>query len=103
MEPAVVIAVCGAFVTVSVLAGSMVSWILSRSAPEQRRLRDLSRGAGSGTLLDRPLLTEGPDPALARLTRLIPKSPKDMSRLQRRLARAGYPRFESAVYYSLAE
>src|SRR5262249_11725334 len=62
----------------------------------------LSRGASS-TLLDRPLLTEGPDPALARLTRLIPKSPKDMSRLQRRLARAGYPRFESAVYYSLAE
>jgi tight adherence protein C len=46
---------------------------------------------------------ESPDANLSRLRRLLPKSPKDMSRLQRRLAKAGYPHFQATVYYSLAE
>jgi tight adherence protein C len=48
-------------------------------------------------------LAERPDPILARLSRMVPKSPKDMSRLQRRLARAGYPQFKSTVCFALAE
>jgi tight adherence protein C len=97
------IAIAGVFLTVALTAGSITSWYLGRRSPEQRRLRKLAQAAGTGIVIERQVLTEGLDPTLGRLTRLIPKSPKDMSRLQRRLARAGYPRFESAVYYSLAE
>jgi tight adherence protein C len=103
MPTPMLIAVFGVFVTVALAAGVMASWWLGRTAPELRRLRDVARGVTAGVVLDRPLLNEGPDPTLARLTRFIPKSPKDMSRLQRRLARAGYPRFEAAVCYSFAE
>jgi len=34
---------------------------------------------------------------------MVPKSPKDMSRLQRRLTRAGYPQFKSTVYFAFTE
>jgi tight adherence protein C len=51
----------------------------------------------------RPKLKHAFDPTLAKLTKLVPKSAKDMSRLQRRMARAGYPQASAAVYFSLAQ
>ena len=103
---AVALALSGVFVTVAMVAGAAASWWLARTAPEARRLRTLAlgpMGKMTGAERERQSLTDGPDPRLARLTRLLPKSPKDMSRLQRRLARAGYPRFKAAVYYTLAQ
>jgi tight adherence protein C len=103
MTPELFIAVFGVFLAVAVVAGSAASWWLARSAPEQRRLRTFARPKAQFVAESSQSLAEGPDPQLARLTRLIPRSPKDMSRLQRRLARAGYPHFRSVVWYSLAE
>jgi tight adherence protein C len=88
---------------VAILAGSAASWWFARTASEHRRLRDLVQQGGADVAPNRWGLVEAPDPTLARLTRLVPKSAKDMSRLQRRLAQAGYPRFKSAVYYSILE
>ena len=101
MPLAVLLAVSGVFVVIAVATGSAASWWFARRAPEQRRLRTFTQSPTTNVRVER--LVEGPDPALARLTRLIPKSPKDMSRLQRRLARAGYPRQQAAVFYSLAQ
>jgi tight adherence protein C len=56
-----------------------------------------------GRTRERPQLTHAFDPTLAKLTKLVPKSAKDMSRLQRRMARAGYPQASAAVYFSLAQ
>jgi tight adherence protein C len=90
------------FVAVAAIVSTVAWWWLESTTPEQRRIRTLLR-ATPGIVGRRSLVAEGHDPALARLTRLIPKSPKDMSRLQRRLTRAGYPNFRSAVIYALAE
>jgi tight adherence protein C len=103
MSPALLMALSGVFFAVALGAGSAASWWLVRSTPEQKRLRQLASGQAGGAGAARQSLTEAPDPALARLTRLVPRSTQEMSRLQRHLARAGYPRFEAAVYYSLAE
>jgi hypothetical protein len=43
------------------------------------------------------------DPTLHNFTKLVPKSARDMSRLQRRLARAGHPQTSAAVYFSLTQ
>src|SRR6266852_992425 len=102
MTPQLFIAVSGVFIAVAVIAGSATSWWLVRTAPEKRRLRNLAWKATRSVPEAQPL-AEGPDPKLARLTRLMPRSPKDMSRLQRRLARAGYPQFQSVIVYSAAE
>jgi tight adherence protein C len=104
MPTAALIAVSGVFVMVALVAGSTALWWMERSAPEHQRLRALVSNARSGLVRrTRGPLTEGPDETLSRLTRLVPRSPKDMSRLQRRLARAGYPQFKSAVYYSIVQ
>jgi tight adherence protein C len=96
------LAVAGVFVMMAVAAGSVASWALDRAAPERKRIRALAHATGS-VLVERGPLAETYDPTLARLSKLVPKSPKDMGRLQRRLARAGYPQLQAAVYYSLAQ
>jgi len=90
------------FVAVGATVSAVAWWWLESTTPERRRLRTLVR-ATPAAFGRRSLLAEGQDPALARLTRLIPKSPKDLSRLQRRLTRAGYPDFSSVVIYAAAE
>jgi tight adherence protein C len=95
------IAVITVFAAVALATGAMTSWWLARGTAEQKRIRGLS--AYSGVVLESQRLAEQPDPLLARLSRLVPKSPKDMSRLQKRLTRAGYPQFKSTVYFALAE
>ena len=104
MTPAMLLAVTGVFVMIALAAGSATSWVLGRIAPERKRIRALAQASvPAPVLIERGPLAETLDPVLARLSKLVPKSPKDMSRLQRRLARSGYPQFESAVYYSLAQ
>ena len=104
MTPDLLFAVVGIFAAVVVgIGGAGYLW-LERTAPESRRLRALTQPVSSGLVMDTPRLSaETPDPTLARLTRLVPKSPKDMGRLQRRLTRAGYPNMRTAVYFSIAE
>jgi tight adherence protein C len=103
MTPQLILALVGIFaaVAVAIAAGGML-W-LQQTAPEQRRIRALTQPSSSGLVLDTPSLTDTPDPLLAKLSRLVPKSPKDMGRLQRRLTRAGYPQLQAAVYFSIAE
>jgi tight adherence protein C len=62
----------------------------------------MAGGESTGLLAQVPL-AHGPDPALARLTRWLPKSASDMSRLQRRMTRAGFPHYRAVVLYVTAE
>ena len=101
MPTELVIAIAAVFAAVALAVASTTAWWLNRRTVEQKRLRRLS--PSTGVVLESQGLAERPDPILARLSRMVPKSPKDMSRLQRRLARAGYPRFKSTVCFALAE
>jgi tight adherence protein C len=101
--PELLLAVVGVFVMVAVSAATATSWWLARTAPEQRRLRNFVQQPTTGIVVPGAGLTETPDPMLAHLSKWVPKSPKEMSKLQRRLARAGYPHRSAVVYYVLAE
>src|SRR5687767_2990708 len=103
MTPELIFALVGVFAAVAIGMTAAGTFWLQQTAPEQRRIRALTQPASSGLVLDIPTLTETPDPVLAKLSRLAPKSPKEMGRLQRRLTRAGYPELRAAVYFSVAE
>jgi tight adherence protein C len=103
MTPELLVAVVGVFVAVAAIASLTTSWVLTRNLPERRRIRALGQSSSSTLVLDAPRLSTVPDPTLSRLSRMLPKSPKEMSRLRRRLTQAGYPAFSAAVWYSIAE
>jgi tight adherence protein C len=90
------------FISIALLTGAGASLVLARATPERRRLRQLAPEGGP-SLVEHVRLTEQLDPRLVRLTRAMPKSPKEMSRLRRRLGAAGIRSFGAAVLYSLAE
>lgn len=105
MTPELWVTVVGVFISVALLTGLTASVVLARNAPERRRLRQVATaGAGGGTAaLQEIRLTEVVDPRLQSIAKTLPKSPKDMSRLRRRLATAGIHSFGAAVFYSGAE
>jgi tight adherence protein C len=103
MAPEVLIAVAGVFVMMCVVAGTATSWILARNAPEKRRLRAIAQPAGGAQILAGEGLVETVDPRLAKLSQFLPKSPKEMTELQRTLTRAGYRAPHAVLVYSITE
>jgi tight adherence protein C len=104
MPEQLILALVIVFVGVAVLTGMVASAVVARTSPERRRIRELAT-AGSGVAIAvGPLaLTERPSPVVKKVQTFIPKSPKEMGRLQRRLTRAGYPSTKAAVYFAAAE
>ncbi len=104
MTPELWLAVGGLFVSVGLVTGLGVSALLARTSPERRRLRELAAGAGgAGQLIDQTRLMDEVSPRLQKVASRLPKSPKDMGRLRRRLASAGIYSFGAAVLYSVLE
>jgi tight adherence protein C len=97
--PFVLIAV---FASVALGATALISFALSWAAPEQREIRRLSQ-LGSDGVLAQLNLEETPSPWVKRFQQLVPKSPKEMTALRRRLTRAGYRGLTAAVLYGLSE
>ena len=94
------------FVAVALVCGTGIMLVLQRTSPEQRRLRAVAAapsGGGSTLVFEPTGLSESVDPTLQKLSKALPKSPKDMSRLRRHLAGAGYYDARTAVVYSFAE
>ena len=90
-----------AFMFVALVAGSGVSALLSAVSSERRRLRQMAVG-GPAAVVSAPFsLVDTIDPRLKRIPG-VPKSPKEMGRLQRRLARAGYTGMTPIVIYAAA-
>jgi tight adherence protein C len=93
------------FVGVAVLSGLAASLVLTRASTERRRIREMAAAAaGAGLIGLRNLtLTDRPDQVAKRVSALVPKSPKEMNRLQRRMVRAGIRNPSAAVYFAAAE
>ena len=98
MSGELIVAVVAVFVLVAVASGSTVSLLLFRMSPEQRRLKGLA-AATTGVVLPQARLTDAG--TAAKFPSL--KSPKEMSKLRRRLARAGYHSDTVASIYATAE
>ena len=105
MTPDLMLPLALLFVSVALVVGLAASAVLARTAPERRRLREMAlAGGGTESLsIETRALVERPDPRLERIARTLPKSPKEMGRLRRRLATAGITSFRVAVIYSIAE
>ena len=103
------LALGGLFVSIALLTGLGVSMVLAGRSTEQRRLRQMATAGGAGVATlsfgagEAVRLTERINPRLERIAQKMPKSPKEMSRLRRRLAVAGIHSFGAAVFYSIAE
>jgi tight adherence protein C len=105
MTPDLLLPLALLFVSIALITGFSASAVLARTSPERRRLREIAfAGAGGESLqVDRGGLVEQLDPRLERIAKALPKSPKELSRLRRRLAVAGITSFGAAVVYSVAE
>ena len=105
MATPLLIALIGVFVTVAIVVGGGASWLLARNTPQQRRIRAVVSGGQSTGILAQtaPILAQGSDPDLQRLSKFLPKSAGEMSRLQKRMTRAGFPHRKAVVIYAAAE
>ena len=105
MEFSLALTMIAIFTSVALVAGSLTYVTIERSSSQTRRLRDLlrPRSARQAGASDLTRLNEAPGKTLSTIGTFIPKSPKTMSQLQRRLALAGLYKGSHAVWYSLAE
>jgi tight adherence protein C len=104
MDGQLILALTVTFVGVAVLSGLIASALMARSSPERRRLRELTAVAAAGTGGGGTVtLTDRPDAVARRVSTFVPKSPKEMGRLQKRLTRAGFTHARAAVFFAVAE
>lgn len=102
MTPLVWLSVVGVFATVGLITGVLAWQLLTRATPERRRLERAGQLAqGTGVLLP-PVLTARRSALAERMASLAPRSPKETTRLSRRLARAGLPP-EAAGVFTLSQ
>jgi tight adherence protein C len=104
MSPQILLALVGVFIAVAISFGGATWWWLARTAPEQVRLRGVGRPQDYlGIVAQTPALVQGPDASFVKLANWLPKSPKEMTRLHKRMIRAGFPNYRAAIIYSAVE
>jgi len=91
------------FVSVALLVGLGANSVVLRNAPARRRVRELGKPAGASVLTPAAIVRQTAAQSGPRWSRVIPRSPKDMNRLQRNLAIAGIRRPGAAAVYAAAE
>jgi tight adherence protein C len=97
-----IITLVASFLAVALVAGYGASSVVAALSPERRRLRQLSAIGPAGDSFDSTLtLVDNIDPRFKNLPG-IPKSPKEMGRLRRRLAMAGYTSPTAVVVFAFA-
>ncbi len=98
----IILTLVAGFLFVALVVGYLTSAALSAVSPERRRLRELAVAGPSAVLEGGGLgLVDALNPKLRRLPG-VPKSPKDMNRLRRRLVTAGYTTPTAVAVFSLA-
>jgi tight adherence protein C len=103
MDP-LLVAVVAVFGTVALAVAAAGTWLLTEASPERRRLRETRpQTALSGVLLEAPSLTPEDDPVVKRIATIVPRSPKEVSRLRRRLMRAGYQSVTPLAVYTVVQ
>ena len=102
MSPQIAIVLVGVFVSIALAISVAASLLLRWSAPESREIRKLAQ-RGDHSVLAQTELTEVAAPWVKRLQQVAPKSPKEMSKLRRRLMAGGYRSLTAAALYGAAE
>jgi tight adherence protein C len=104
--PDVGITIAIVFVMTAICTGSLAALVLNRQTDARRRL-DRILAPPKDRVVAKPVeslsLTDAVGPTLARVSKVLPTSPKEMSRIRRRVARAGFTSPAAAVVYAALE
>jgi tight adherence protein C len=103
MSSEMILTLAAVFLTVALVSGAAVTVALAHVAPGRRRLRMMGSQPTSTLLKDAPTLTPSMTVGARRLAKFVPKSPKAMSKLQKRMALAGYHGFMPALVFAASE
>jgi tight adherence protein C len=104
MPPSAWLAVISVFGSVALAVGAIAWSTLERATPERRRLERASLlGSPSGVLLENPTLSSEPTHLIKQLTSIVPRSPKDVTRLRKKFIRAGYQTLTPLAVYSVLQ
>jgi tight adherence protein C len=95
------VTIIAGFLLVALIAGYGTSAVMSAASPERRRLRKMAAAGPSGAFDSQISLVDTVDPRLKRFPG-VPKSPKEMGKLRRQLARAGFTSVNAVIAYSAA-
>jgi len=101
MSLQLILVLAAVFAAVGLAAAAIMSYSLALSTPEQREIRRLTHQRGN--ILEQVTLAHDVAPWVKRFQQIVPKSPKEMSNLRRRLSAAGYRDGSAAVLYGAAE
>src|SRR5262245_24572026 len=96
------LALVAVFASVALLTGAAASAALSRTSAGRRRLFALQM-PGAQPAVAAGVLADSPNARAGKLSTYVPKSPKEMTRLQRRLAEAGFHGFTPVLVYAFSE
>jgi tight adherence protein C len=107
MTPLLLVSILSTFAFAAVAAGAVAYVVLDRQTAGSKRLQAVMAGprrAAAVPVVLAPLsLTDKPSQTTQRIASFVPKSPVEMSKLRRRLVRAGYHSLKSALVFSIAE
>jgi tight adherence protein C len=105
MQSDIALALISVFVAVAACCAAGAYLWAGRTSPERRRLAQFAgqNTGGASAIRSAPVVLDASSVPDTRLQRFVPKSPKEMGRLRRRLAAAGYTQPSAAAVYSLAE
>jgi tight adherence protein C len=105
MDITLVLTLVAVFTSVALLAGSATYVSLERSSPTRKRVKDIlrSRDSQRENAVDIFGRGEAVSPALRTLSTFVPKSPKQMGALRRRMAMAGFHETRHVVLYGACE
>lgn len=103
MTPELLLTVSVVFVAVAFGVGAIAYFVLAQWAPERRRLERAGQPSASGVLIEKQRLSEEPSDFVKRMSSLVPRSPKDMTRLRKRMVRAGYYTLAPVALFTTAQ
>lgn len=103
MLPGIWVPLVGLFLSVAWATGMVALYVLRRTSTVERRLREMQEARLEPARLSELDLSRPSYGSLERWAKLLSKSPKEMSKLHRRLATAGIEQPEAAVLFSLSE
>ena len=102
MTPQIAFVLVAIFVSIALLIGVLGSLVFRWSTPESREIRKLSQ-RGSDSVFTNVELTEVAAPWVKHFRQVAPKSPKEMTKLRRRLTAAGYRSLTAVILYGASE
>ena len=104
MTLTLLLATIGVFGTVALIVGVIAWTAFESAAPERKRLEKVAQfGVPTGVLIDNASLTEQETPLIRQLTTIVPRSPKEVTRLRKMFMRAGYLDLTPVAVYSLCQ